>query len=98
MFLALRSFGANSERLLATPSSFFCVYICQNAAPCHCAPYQLISVNFILLDNLFRKKCRSRLIFAPFSTGEVTNLSTAIDKDLLWKLDLSMKSEYFCRF
>jgi hypothetical protein len=36
----------------------------------HGAPYRSLSVNFILLDSLFRKEYRYGLILSSFSTSE----------------------------
>jgi hypothetical protein len=40
------------------------------------APYQSISVDFLLLDSLFRKKYRYDFIISPFSRGEKQQASS----------------------
>jgi hypothetical protein len=48
-------------------------------APHKGAPDRLISLNLILLDHLFRKEYIYGLNISPFSTSDVTNVSTPIE-------------------
>jgi hypothetical protein len=50
--------------------ALFCISFAKNEATYNSAPYQSISRNFILFDNLFRKEYRYGLIIYPLSTGE----------------------------
>jgi hypothetical protein len=68
---------SKNGRLLAAPCSTI-LHLRLPKGTCHSngAPYRSISLNFILLDSLFRKEYIYGSIIPPFSTGEVTNLST----------------------
>jgi hypothetical protein len=68
--VALRPLRVKSGRLVVVRFGPFSSLFSRNEAPHNGAPYQSISVNFILLDSPYRKEYRYGLVISPFSTGE----------------------------
>jgi hypothetical protein len=69
-FLSFEAFEGQKRATARCSIGHFFVASETNEAPHNALPHRSISVNFILLDRLFRQEYRYGVIISPFSTNE----------------------------